>query len=127
MKIKCISDKGCGGFIEKGNIYNVYAILMYKGGLSFLVSENSEYPMDHPIELFEILSNYLPPIWYFKFIDSKESKMRKDLLTAIWGYKEIVFDQDHYYNLLERESEPTNIFARRKEEIDEYEELLKNN
>jgi len=120
MKVRCISDKDAGGFVKKGESYTVYAILMSRSGLSFLLSEDYDFPMNHAVELFEILNHSLPLTWYFKFIDKKESEKRKDFLTAIWGYREIVFDKDHYYNLLEREPKEREIFARRKEEIDEY-------
>jgi len=123
MRVLCVSDKGSGGFVREGNIYNVYAILMGDDGLSILLSEDFDFPMNHPLESFKILSHSLPPNWFFRFINQKETETRKDLLKAIWGYKEIVYYRDHYYNLIDRESGARNIFRKRKEEIDEYEKL----
>ena len=74
-----------------------------------------DLPVWYKAEQFEVVDNHLPMNWYFSF-NKKEN-------TAIWGYKELIVNPKHYENLVERDPQAVEIFERRKEEIDEYEEL----
>jgi len=116
MKVKCIQDIDGGGFIEIGSEYTVYAMMIWKNSLSYFLSEGPHF---YVAEQFEIVDRLLPLVWYFSFETEK-----KDLgLQAIWGYKEMVFDDNHYVDLIEEEKEALDIFALRRQEIDDYEAL----
>jgi len=129
LKVKCITDKGGGGYIKEGRVYVVYSMFIAEDGLHYLLSDPEgakDLPMPHSADMFVIIDHLLPIGWYFYFIDQSLSEKRQDLLRMIWGYKEMIFIPDHYSNLIERDPKALEIFARRKEEIDEYEELISN-
>jgi len=127
MKVKCLDDSGGGvEYVKQGEIYIVYAMFVGDGELSYLLSNPKEVrdlPRDHSADMFEVLDSLLPPFWYFNLVGEEQSVERRDSLRIIWGYKEMALDPNHYVDLVEREPEALAIFARRKEEIDEYEEL----
>jgi len=114
-------------YLSNGEIYTVYSIFKskdgywHKGGLSYLIytGHHSVYGADE----FEVINPLLPPMWYFSLVG--RFFKRQDYLTEIWGYKEMVFDEKHFYNLLDCDPETIEIFKKRKEEIDEYEALLR--
>jgi hypothetical protein len=124
MKVKYLLNKEKDrGYLQTGGIYTVYAILKSCNGLQFLLSEDDDSPMSHSVNDFEILNNALPPIWYFTFQGNYPENGRPDLYTEIWGYKEIVYDKNHWYNLVAEPSRETrDIFTKRKKELDEYED-----
>jgi len=113
MKVQCITDKE---FLEKESSYNVYAIMIWKNRLKYLLLEETKSPFWHFSYEFEIIDNLLPIEWYFDFKGCKE-----DPLEAIWGYKEIVLDNNHRSDLLDRVPKAIAIFEKRKREIDDYE------
>ena len=137
MKVKCIANTGedlsektiaVGQLktteydinIEK--IYTVYSMHMWKGILSYLLSDElNDWPFWYPAELFEVVDPLLPMEWYFSFNRYENKEPR----NAIWGYKEMALDPQHRIDLIERETEALEIFFKRKKEIDEYEELSK--
>jgi len=137
MKVKCVAKTGedlskksikAGKLrttifpLSIGKVYNVYGISTWKGRLDYLL----DIPGWYPAELFEVVDHLLPICWYF---DSRKSKSLFTKLFSsharenVWSYKEMVLDPKHIIDLLEGELEAVEIFRRRKEEIDEYEEL----
>lgn len=130
MKIKCIANTGnmlshgaklLGNSDETkystkiGEVYNVYGQHLYKGILSYLIIGTYEnLPSWYPVELFEVVDPMLPLEWYYKFYGYDS------VISSIWGYRELVLDENHHDDLLEREDEAIRIFLKRKKEIDEY-------
>lgn len=95
----------------------VYAIRIIKGFLHYLTLDKyATLPFWSPAPLFDIFDNTLPLEWYYNFFGYGE----QHYITAIWGYKEMVFDEAHHDALIEREDEAIRIFLKRKKEIDEY-------
>jgi len=43
------------------------------------------------------------------------------VISAIWRYKELVLDESHYDELIEREDSVIRVFLKRKKEIEESE------
>jgi len=124
VKVRCIANTGKDLIIKTpekfpiniGEEYAVYSMLMCRGHLNYLLSNIAHW---YPAELFEILDNSLPPTWFFEFsIDEDES-----FQTAIWGYKEMIFNSEHHDALFEREPEALEVFQERKKEIDKWQEL----
>lgn len=113
--------------IEIGAEFVVYGISLWKGSIDYLVSNKvTKNPEWFPAELFEVTSKILPVIWYFNFERYKNYK-GEDVEKAIWGYKELVKDAQHYSNLAENQKESIEIFKKRKRQIDEYENILAKN
>ncbi len=130
MKVKCIANRGedlslqsieAGDLIttdfqiDIGNIYIVYGIAIWKGVIQYLTFDKHEtLPFWHPSELFIVVDNALPNEWYFQYYGDKNEHN----LMALWGYKELVSDQSHYEELIEREDKAIKVFLQRKEEIE---------
>jgi hypothetical protein len=130
MKIKCIANTGdmisqgaksLGNSdktkysVKIGDIFNVYGQHLYKGVLSYLIIGTYEnLPSWYPVELFEVVDPLLPLEWYYKFYGYDR------VISSIWGYKELVLDENQHDYLIEREDEAIRTFLKRKKEIDEY-------
>ena len=88
--------------------------MIYGEILYYLIKGTYEdLPSWYPAELFEVIDNLIYMEWYFKF-DSKNE------LSALWGYWELVFSEEHYNGLINREKKDIKIFLDRKKEIDEF-------
>jgi hypothetical protein len=130
VKVKCIANTGnmlsqgakaLGNSDETkyavkiGEVYTVYGQHIYKGVLSYLIVGTYEnLPSWYPVELFEVVDPMLPLEWYYGFYGYD------NLISSIWGYKELVLDENHHDYLIEREDEAIRVFLKRKKEIDEY-------
>lgn len=111
---------------EIGSIYTVYGICSIENTWDYLFSKGpEEWPVWWPADLFEVIDNYLPPIFYSEIRLRENYKGEKNVL-AIFGYKEMVMNIMHHDNLNNRDSEALKIFFKRKAEIDEFEEMRKN-
>lgn len=103
-----------------GDTYVVYGISMFLETIQYLTFDKwGNAPFWHPAELFEIVDNRLPPEWYYEFYGYND-KSTDLLLNALWGYKELVLDADHYDQLIEREPDAMSIFDQRRKEIDQF-------
>ena len=142
MKVKCIANTGedlpeesikAGKLrttifpIEVGKVYIVYGISSWKGRLEYFLDAPVGVPGWYPAELFEMVDHLLPIGWYFEGRKSTFfSRFSAPKRNCIWSYKEMVLIPEHLIELLEaEESEATEIFQQRKEEIDEYDNLRK--
>lgn len=127
MKVTCIANRGKDLLPESleirnskteyhlqiGKLYVVYGISLWRGRLSYLVSDAPhDSPNWYPIELFKIVDHSLPSNWHFNFYGYGE----KHFLNALWGYEELL-NLDHYDNILEREGKDLLLFFKRKQEI----------
>lgn len=130
MKVKCIANTGTG-FLEYtmshmgcskdtrlplciNEKYIVYGQMIYRGILNYLVKgSNENLPSWYPAEIFEVVDTLLPFEWYFQYKKDKD-------VSAIWGFDELVNDEQYLYDLIERNDKAIRIFLDRKKEIDEY-------
>lgn len=101
--------------VELGHTYPVYGISLWDDGtLNYLLQgKNEDLPSWNPSELFRVSESSLPMEWYFNYYSNRT-------VPAIWGYKELVLDEEHHDALIERESDAIKIFLKRKKEIDEF-------
>ena len=99
-----------------GRIFTVYSISIWQDVLHYLIVEDDvSRPFWFPVELFIIQDNLLPKETYYKYFGLEDKRG----VNALWGYKEMVFDDQHYIDLLERKETAIKIFLKRKKEIDE--------
>jgi len=118
MKVRCITNIPGDGDLEIGKAYTIYGILFEEGRLKYLLSDSS-FPSWHLARRFEFINELLPPNFYFSF-DKSEN-------IGILSYKEMALQEDHFIELVECVPKAREIFAKRKKQIDEYEELRKIN
>jgi hypothetical protein len=133
MKVRCVANTGAALLpgskriekliskeysIEIGREYAVYCMSMWKGSLDYLLEDDGPYW--YPADLFEVVDPLMPPLWYFTF---RVRNVEYEFMQAIWGYKEMIIDTGHHDALTLHESDALDIFAKRKEEIDEWQEL----
>jgi len=138
MKVRCIANTGKKlpneiiklGYektykfgVEIGKTYTVYSIFFWKGSLDYLLStSNNTAPSWYPSELFEVENHLLPISWFFTYEKYKNYK-GEDSQKAIWGYKEMISDSEHYIDLEEGKKDAIAIFFKRKRQLDEYEKV----
>ena len=77
--------------------YLVMGMLMGKGVLDFLIDDGNI--SSYPYPLFEVVDSNLPSNWFFK--SYKNTDENYPYQEAVWGYYELVFDENHYENLIE--------------------------
>ncbi len=98
-----------------GKIFTVYSISIWKGVLHYLIVDAEDpRPSWFPAELFIVQDTMLPKETHYKYFGLNDKRG----VNALWGYKEMVLDDQHYVDLIERNSEASEIFVRRKREID---------
>lgn len=135
MKVRCIANTGkelSAKSIEAGqlrtsefqlnigDIYTVYGIALWNGLLVYLtMDKHYTFPFWHPVELFEGVDNALPSKWYHKFYGNTDGYSGDYFINALWGYKELVLEEGHYNDLIERKGAAVRIFLKRKQEMDE--------
>lgn len=82
--------------------------------LQYLIKGTDEnLPSWYPAEVFIMEDTLLPIEWYFRYQNSDE-------LSAIWGFQELVIEEQYLDELIEREDRAIRIFLKRKKEIDEF-------
>jgi hypothetical protein len=114
-----LHDEGAEFQMDIGDSFIVYGINIWVGVVNYLVFDKyRENPFWTPAELFEVVDNRLPPNWYFKYYGEDNRDM--DLVSAVWGYKEIALNPDHYFGLIERSLKDIQTFHFRQREIDEF-------
>ncbi|MDE6761377.1 MAG: hypothetical protein K2J90_11990 [Lachnospiraceae bacterium] len=131
MVVKCLSNSG-DAFIkatlgQKGgtkrtvlplkvnSIYTVYGQMLSEGIMEYLILGEANYPSWYPVELFEIIDDRIYFDWMFNY-------RGRDGISAVWGYEELVRNEEYIYNLEDREEMAIQIFLDRKKEIDEANE-----
>jgi hypothetical protein len=98
-----------------GKEYVVFGICLWKTAVFYLVLPRSTGgPNWYPAELFEITNHQLPSNWTYSFWGIDEANEVK----AVWGYKELALDDDHFDELSEKESRALEIFEKRRGEIE---------
>ncbi len=102
--------------LEINKEYNVYGICFFEKDICmYLVIDKYLKPYWLPDELFEITNPKISSLWYFK-------KYKKpDIIINFWmicGYKELVNEETHNDDLMERKPAALEIFYKRKQEMD---------
>ena len=133
MRVKCLANNGYG-FSEKtmkntgntrqatmplkvGEVYTVYGQMIYKDVLQyFVIGTDENLPSWYPAELFEVVQ----PLKYY---EEYYAYGKDELISAVWGFKELVLQDNYIYDLVERENDAVEIFLKRKKEIDEFEQI----
>lgn len=131
MKVKCkfnsgneLSEKTLSSIhdspllhfpLKVGDVYTVYSTGVINNVPHYLViPDRAGLPSWFPAELFTEMDGLLPVETYFRFIDNDEIGY-----SVICGYRELVLDDHHRNDLLEREEHAIKVFLKRKQEIDE--------
>jgi hypothetical protein len=133
MKVKCLFNTGEGlsegvavkvgskktGFpIKVGEVCIVYGQMIWKRELEYLIQGTFEsLPSWYPAEMFEVVDSQQHFEWYFRYDRNKT-------ISAIWGFQELVEDEDYLYDLEEREKYAIEIFLKRKKEMEEFFKIL---
>lgn len=135
MKVKCVSlvnllhlstsattekvqiSERADDFLKVGNTYTVYSFSIWRNTLNYLLDiplGNKSCPEWFSAGFFETIEFSLPKNMYFRyFSDDKRG------VEALWGYKELILDYQHYQGLIEMDDTAITIFMQRKKEMDE--------
>ena len=129
MRVQCKNNEGSLFFrnaVKKGHDrktvykgvlinsnYIVYGIIFYEGSILYLLYDEYKMANWYPAELFEVTEGHIPKGWCYNFLGYKEFG-----LSAVWGYNELVNDENHYDGLAEQENSAFELFLKRKTEID---------
>ena len=105
------------GELDIGKKYLVMGIIMKSGYLTYLIDDFGTISAC-PSYLFRVIDNTIPTNWYFKNYTKEDfDYINKE---AIWGYYELVFDDNHYEKLIEYNEEAHRIYFRRKIELENH-------
>jgi hypothetical protein len=129
MKIKCIATLRKDLYqntqnvlvtqdfeLPVGKTFTVYSISIWETVLHYLIADvNEPRPDWYPAELFVVQDTMMPKEMHYKYFGLEDKRG----VNALWGYKEMVLDDQHYIDLIERESNAIEVFFKRKKEIDE--------
>ncbi|WP_107670452.1 hypothetical protein [Cyanothece sp. BG0011] len=85
--------------------YEVYGMCIWRKILMYLLCDDYNLPCFYPSELFKVVQYELPTYWKFTTYDNDEYSAK-----AIWGYPELVDDDNHYIALQERDKAALKIF-----------------
>lgn len=90
-----------------GKEYIVHAQSIFRGSLYYLIDPlDDDRPSWFPAEAFSLSEKEIPRGWLFA-VYPEDFHHR---LGAIWGYKKLVDDPDHYDALLERDPDARQAF-----------------
>jgi len=84
--------------------------------LYYLIDTQSWHPDWFPSTLFDIIDNTFPPFWHLKLFDDKQ----QEELRFLMGYEELCGDSNYYYRLVEGEKEASQLYYRKKIELENY-------
>jgi hypothetical protein len=77
-----------------------------------LIFDEYNMPDWYPAEQFELEDSSLPSDWFHSFYGYQEYG-----ISVIWGYRELVFSEEHYNGLFEQDEHEVEIFLKRMIEI----------
>src|ERR1700743_3856540 len=85
--------------LQIGKEYYAFAVCVSQGVLNFLIDpDDDDKPSWYSFDLFSVAVFPLPSRWQFGFYPTRE----KGPISAIWGYQEIVENNDHFDGLGDR-------------------------
>ena len=96
---------GASPALTPGNDYVVQSMALWGLHLVLLLSDDSNMPYWHPASLFTVANPHLPSNWTYDLARQDERGLR-----SIWGYREIVEDENHNNALIDRETDALKIF-----------------
>ncbi|WP_156754920.1 hypothetical protein [Actinokineospora pegani] len=89
-----------------GQDYRVHGVMMYRGGVIVLIRDDDGLPNTYPVELFEVVDGTFPDGWKAAFpLEGDQGHQ------AVFGYPELVDDDDHLRALQEREGAALRVFV----------------
>jgi hypothetical protein len=91
-----------------GKTYPVYSISLWGNDLYVLLSDENDLPNWYPIELFSVCNSRIDSDWEFSCFPNDGH------LRALWGYAQMINDENHYDALLERDADAVRIFVTEK-------------
>ena len=106
-------EKTCYKGISIDKLYTIYGIVIFRGSIKYLIFDDYEMVNWYPAELFIITDGKISSLWYYHYRGNNEFG-----ISAIWGYNELVFSDEHYTGLCEQDIESLNLFMERKKQID---------
>lgn len=101
--------------LDIGKEYLVMGMILGEGSLNYLIDDGG-YVSTYPYPLFEVIDNKLPSSWFFRTL--KNTDVNYPFQESIWGYFELVFDDNHFGKLIEMEEETLRIYFKRKMELE---------
>jgi hypothetical protein len=101
--------------VENHN-YDIYGISIWRNVTGYLMIPTGEPNPDWmPAELFHVTDPRLPRNWFYFYSKTQNSHG----VTHLMSYKEMVTDENHYIDLIEREPDALKVFMFRKKEMEE--------
>lgn len=98
-----------------GKSYIVYAMNLWAGKISYLImGEIGQFPSWIPSELFEIVDGKLSKWWHYSINPDKS----KNTIDAVWGYKALTDQSDHFDKLVDGDKGVLEVFIQYKEQMD---------
>lgn len=129
MKVICIynnPDNAPSGVPNSFNFglelekeYLVMGMVLAEKQLWYLIDEGGT-PDFYPYQLFEVTDASIIANWHFKLYSEDDGIFPFDK-EAMWGYYELCFDENHYEQILDRESNALELYFRRKIELEKEE------
>lgn len=97
-----------------GKTYFMFAQCLWKGCLLYLLDPTERCrPSWYPASLFQVADTTIPSSWKFTYF--KEYELEG--ISAIWGYAELIQNEEHFDGLSERNAKDLEIFCVRKLEM----------
>ena len=103
------------GELEVGRVYLIMGMMLFDGHLTYLIDSGRIVNACYQ-QLFTIIDGRFPPNWHFRAFARSDNY--RQVLEAVWGYPELVFDESHYAKLVDMEEDAQRIYFRRKMEME---------
>lgn len=102
--------------IDIGTEFLVLGMSLNFGSLYYLIEAISDADIYrlYPYQLFTVVCNIVPSNWRFVSFDRTDDAYPE--VEARWGYREFLFDEEHYIGLIERHRADLMIVEKRKRE-----------
>lgn len=85
--------------------YRILGIGLWQCGLLYLISDDNNMPNWYPNELFAPSCARIPDYWHFAIFRGDDQQ-----LQAIWGYEQLVCQEQHNDELMGREPRALRVF-----------------
>lgn len=93
--------------VNIGSEYLVYGISLWRKQFFYLICDEYNLPNWYPAEIFKVVDNRISKNWKFKLSEFYDEYS----VEALIGYPELIDIENHYAELIERDSEALKIFA----------------
>jgi hypothetical protein len=91
--------------VTVGKLYAVFAIAVYCGSTLLLLCDDNALPNWYPIDLFSIEDAHVPQDWFGAMYPGNDNG-----LQFLLGYEQMITDDAHYDDLLERSPAAIEVF-----------------